>query len=487
MPMSFLEALLANPRQSGSPLMQPGMSAKAQGLLGAGAALLDAGRERVGPPVGFGGLGAGVNAGISAYQQAQQNQFTQQLARQQYKLGQQKQAMNAAAMATATAASGLAKKKRERLQVAREKYGLAGYTDEAVDAYLKDAAKAYNLGEGQTRYRGDEEIAAGPPKPITGPKVISRYINGREQKGYWKRDAKGKVVLDADNRPTFIPLGSEKADPGSNKNVVNMLLPDGQLVNSRDGGRTYMDPTGKPANIPAGAIRVGADVSAGVKRSADAATRARERIGSGYWESGAFKEDLPSRDAATSARKGGTGPWSNLQAAADAVLGGVFDADIQFPDTADNRQHLRLIAQKGKSALLNSARGAIWEQQKIERLFPNPDTFWTSPEVEARKIPLMRQTLVEMAQLNDRMLSSGHLDATATAERLANNAEIRKTLALVGSGEGINQNATGDFSTVQSIEVAPAADVRTYVQSLSAKQIDALPPEIYDALEARMR
>jgi len=98
------------------------------------------------------------------------------------------------------------------------------------------------------------------------------------------------------------------------------------------------------------------------------------------------------------AAKEGTGVWANIGSAIDAVAGGLgIDAllgkDGFFKDTQDARQQLRLVKQVGKSALMNSSRGAIWEQQKIDKLFPDPNVFFTNPRTEARKLKTLRYTL----------------------------------------------------------------------------------------------
>jgi hypothetical protein len=98
------------------------------------------------------------------------------------------------------------------------------------------------------------------------------------------------------------------------------------------------------------------------------------------------------------AAKQGTGVWANVAAALDAAGGGLgidslLGKEGFFKDTQDARQNIRLLKQLGKSALMNSARGPIWEQKMIQQLFPGESAFFTSPSTEARKIPKLRATL----------------------------------------------------------------------------------------------
>jgi len=80
-----------------------------------------------------------------------------------------------------------------------------------------------------------------------------------------------------------------------------------------------------------------------------------------------------------------------LAAAFDAIAGGmgidlVLGKEGFFTETQENRQVLRTIKQIGKAALMNSSRGAIWEQQRIDRLFPDPDRFWRNPRTRDEEI-----------------------------------------------------------------------------------------------------
>lgn len=132
---------------------------------------------------------------------------------------------------------------------------------------------------------------------------------------------------------------------------------------------------------------------------------------------------------------GGTGPFRKIAAAADAVLGGLGIIEDVAPDTQENRQVLRTLRQVGKAALLNSSRGAIWEQKNINSLFPNPDTFWTNPRTEANKIQVLRDTVATEKNHNNQAIAKAVSQKEIDKLRQSN-AEIDNLLELIGPESG---------------------------------------------------
>jgi hypothetical protein len=239
------------------------------------------------------------------------------------------------------------------------------------------------------------------------------------------------------------------------KTAVGFMLPNGNSVLSYDGGRTYKDPlSGDTRSMPSNAVRMGTESGVEQARAAEAVTRAREELGAappgGASPTGTTAtQDAPRRTLEGAARGGedwglfhgaaGTGPGGRLRAATDAVIGGLgldraFGADGVFPETQDNRQFLRTVRQLSKNALLQSARGAIWEQQRVEELFPNPDTFWTNPTTEANKVRVMRDILSEERSLNTQLIASGTLSPDRIEELTSGNLQIDRALSLIGEG-----------------------------------------------------
>ena len=161
------------------------------------------------------------------------------------------------------------------------------------------------------------------------------------------------------------------------------------------------------------------------------------------------------------AAAGGTGPFRMIAAAVDAVLGapaGLVGIESLAPDTQQNRQVLRVIRQMGKAALLNSSRGAIWEQKKTEHLFPNPDVFFTNPGTEAGKLQVLRDTLAVEKVNNNKAI----VDAVSQKEidkLRQNNNEIDNLLGLIGTGQDATPPVEGARKAPDNNWYVPNPDV----------------------------
>lgn len=221
----------------------------------------------------------------------------------------------------------------------------------------------------------------------------------------------------------------ELKSPPAAKAGQQYLLDDGRTRTSFDGGRTYEE-DGKTYPMPANAIK-----RAAITGEEAAMDIAKRQLG----ESTDKLAVPPDQRDMVEAAKSGTGPIAMFKAAIDAVLGGaeldtVFGLDGFFPATQENRQALRTIKQIGKAALMNSSRGAIWEQEKIDRLFPDPNKMITNPRTEAKKLKVLRETLLIEKRFNNEAIPS-----TVTPKELADlrksNTEIDRLLALIGTGE----------------------------------------------------
>ena len=208
-------------------------------------------------------------------------------------------------------------------------------------------------------------------------------------------------------------------------------LPDSSIVNSYDGGQTYKAKDGTSPEMPHNAVAIpgGASMTelkiSQAKAQADQTTKQLQPTTP---ETGVSAEE---------AALGGTGPWASLQALTDSIAGGVLGIDKLlgteglFPETQENRLMLRNIKQMGKTALMNSSRGAIWEQEKIDKLFPNPDTIWTNPRTEAKKFPIMRKELKKEKEFNNKAIQTSSSMKEIEKYR-GSNYEIDKLLSLIG-------------------------------------------------------
>ncbi|MFZ2604032.1 MAG: hypothetical protein WAX79_08560, partial [Candidatus Omnitrophota bacterium] len=221
---------------------------------------------------------------------------------------------------------------------------------------------------------------------------------------------------------------AQKAKP-TERVAKAFLLKDGEQVLSYDGGQTYMGKDEKAYKMPYNALPITTTAGLEEMRGEKARQQAKAEL------EGTPTPITKSREQAALE---GTGPYRKLAAAIDNVIGGmggdlVFGARGIFPDTQVNRQVLRVIKQTGKVALMNSSRGAIWEQQRIDELFPDPDKTFRNPRSEARKFQTLRETLaIEKAYNNQ-----GIIDAISNKQReklIDANNEIDRLLGLIGGG-----------------------------------------------------
>ena len=236
--------------------------------------------------------------------------------------------------------------------------------------------------------------------------------------------------IEATGREARLTAGTK---PGTTKTGVNFVTPSGDVVLSVDGGLT--DRTG--AKIPPGSIKVTGQTPLSETLAQRARTEAVQDIET--QPTGAVGFDA--REAALA----GTGPFATLAAATDAVLGGIgldkiFGDDGFFPDIQEARQQLRLLKQTGKAALLNSARGAIWEQEKIDQLFPDPDKIVRNPRTEAQKLKAIKTTLRQEVNFNNRKIASGATAKEIEKLRLSN-FDLERTLEMLGGGAGAGAGA----------------------------------------------
>jgi hypothetical protein len=223
-------------------------------------------------------------------------------------------------------------------------------------------------------------------------------------------------------------LAAAKSSP-SDKPAQSYLLPNKEMVLSYDGGRTYTGKDGKSKRMPSNAVKVGATIT-----SEDLAMfKAQERAAKGL----PSQPKQKSMEEAVSAAEGGTGPWATASAAFNALAGGLLGIDTVFgkkgffKDTQENRQVLRSIKQIGKSALMNSSRGAIWEQQRIDELFPDPDKVFTNPRTEALKFRNLHGVLSQEKEFNNRSIVSA-VSPKEVSRLVQSNEEIDRLLNMIG-------------------------------------------------------
>ena len=229
-----------------------------------------------------------------------------------------------------------------------------------------------------------------------------------------------------------------RAKAGTEKVAVNFILPTGETVLSYDGGRTYLGKDREPIAMHPDAVKVPAGATLSELKAQQAKKQALE-------DEEAITEPTKGKTAEEAA-KGGTGPYAMLAAGIDRFLGGlgvdkVFGAEGIFPETQENRQILRTIKQLGKAALINSPRFPMQEQKVVDKLFPDPDTFFVNPRTEAQKFKVLRNVMKTEKAWNNKAIQSA-ITPKEISDLRKNNLEIDRVLNLIGEGEQTKGAAT---------------------------------------------
>jgi len=228
-----------------------------------------------------------------------------------------------------------------------------------------------------------------------------------------------------------IPEGLTTSKPAE-RSAQNYLLKSGETVISYDKGKTFVGSKSENINMPYDAVKVTPSMSeVQMLRSQE---RAKNEL-----KKPAGDESEKESALSTIETKSGVGPYSMLSAAIDNVAGGlgvdaIFGREGFFPETQKSRQMLRTIKQVGKSALMNSSRGAIWEQQRIDDLFPDPSKVFVNPATEAKKFVTVRKVLASEREFNNQAIQMS-TDPKEISALNKSNLEIDRLLALIGTGK----------------------------------------------------
>jgi len=146
----------------------------------------------------------------------------------------------------------------------------------------------------------------------------------------------------------------------------------------------------------------------------------------------------------------GAGPLASIKAGINATLGGFLGREF-FGDTIAARQSMRVIKRDAIRAFALNKRFPIAEQKQITNLLPDPDTFFTNPESEARKIPTLidRLQVRKLTNLEELSESGLSLDDREMLER--DNREI-DALLTVFNAPGIQQVDSFDSIDKEDLE-----------------------------------
>ena len=322
----------------------------------------------------------------------------------------------------------------------------------ASTPFKEDATKATTLATSLLAKAPGEEIFQASEIANLPPEVAATTNQEQARTQLLTQSEEGRKILAEEAKPT-----------GAGKKAINMYLPGSkEVVISHDNGRTYLAPDGSSIDVPSDALVIGGEApisetrgliqQAEIEKGLDKDKEGAEKIS---------KDEKNFTSRAEEAAKGGTGPYAKLKAGVNAVFGGLgFDAafgkkDGFFPDTQENRQFLNILKQTGKEALLNSARGAIWEQEKIDQLFADPSKFWTNPETEAGKFTIIRDMMTMEKEFNNKAM----LSPAASPEEITTLRDSNRKIDLLLSF--LSQEATAQPTETTTV-LMPDGSTQTF-------------------------
>ncbi len=168
----------------------------------------------------------------------------------------------------------------------------------------------------------------------------------------------------------------------------------------------------------------------------------------------------------------GTGPFSATVAFMSNVFGPFLPGLSETAkENKEARKSLSVFSQRAKSALLNSSRGAIWEQQILEgRILPTPKIL-VDPQAEFAGLIKLRDILGEELSFQKNVLQQPNLDLSTRKKLISNNIELEALIRQISQGQ--QQDSDIDFVnnlTEQEIDDLSESDYR----ALSQEAQDAL-------------
>jgi len=264
---------------------------------------------------------------------------------------------------------------------------------------------------------------------------------------------------------------------------------------SFDGGATYIGPDGLPRQLPPNAFKLDPTQTNEIYRREKVRASAKkwlqgrdvDIVGSlsftGVGEDGQPLNvgdmkmlDTDKKLVSDSLQKirNGTGPYSALFAAINAVGGGFFNPEAfseTFAKTEEGRQFVRLIYVLGRSALASSPRFAVTDLEVTGTLFPTPGKIVTNPDSEAKKLVLLSDAIdTEEYRLMGLLASEDSVDKTVIANARLKLNEIGRLKELLGPVGQLNNFATPEEIT--------AADSKMNQKVISRRPVSELAPNI---------
>lgn len=172
----------------------------------------------------------------------------------------------------------------------------------------------------------------------------------------------------------------------------------------------------------------------------------------------------------------GTGPQSAIVAFTSRVFGPFIPGLSKTAEVnAEARLSLSFFTQNAKFALLNSIRGAVWEQQILEgRILPTPKIL-VDPRAEYARLIKLRDIMSGELSHQKGLLQRPDLDLATRKRIMGNNIELENIIRQISEG----QPQDLDISSINNL-------TEVEIDNLSDSAIRDLSPEAQDALLKRL-
>ena len=251
------------------------------------------------------------------------------------------------------------------------------------------------------------------------------------------------------------------------------------VVMSYDGGQTYIGDDGLPRQLPPKTVKLNdlhaADVYRRLKVKAgakgelaklDAANAVFLTVPMFDQNGEAMKnggqtisstDQVLVRDVMKAVRNG-TGLWSNINAAINAIAGGAAPETLSkyFKNTEEGRQYVRMVRVLGRSALAASPRFAEGDLKQTQTLFADDSTILANPVTEANKMLALADALnIELKAKLEVLASDIPQDATVVAVAQSKIQEIYRLQNFLGPvvsmGTKVNSASPADISAATNL------------------------------------
>ncbi len=307
-----------------------------------------------------------------------------------------------------------------------------------------------------------------PDLPEPEIRVFTLQQNGKTIRVFEDiNSSAGQALLQQVNEQNKDNPGSASFDkPTTIKNTPKgYFIPDEGVRMSYDGGKTYVNLNGEQQNIPGGAFTVSDTIAYDVMKKEKLVAHSKKSLeemdqalaqGIDFFDTNGVREgDMATViNAYESARKG-TGLWSKVMAAIDAVVGGVSAGKISlFKDTMEARKFVTMVRVLGRSALSVSPRFAVADLQTVEQLFPNEQAFLRNPETEAKKLVTLRQEINrEKVRILELFAEGAPMDSTQASVLKQKLFEINRLNSMLGPIDTIYESEITDDAIKEAEDI----------------------------------